>query len=311
MSFLAIDYPILQSFQAIFLHPFLDPIMLLITLFGNPLTWFFIASMVYLYGKEREGFHLMNLVMFSVVLIGAFKEFFHRPRPLDSVVRVLAIEPISRFSFPSGHATIIASVLGYYATHKKKIFALGLLILTILVAFSRMYLGVHFLTDLIAGMILGIVVGFANREIFKRFQKHHFRLSKLEDEVIVAFIILFAIAVLNINAIAEIVGLSVSFPDYAIIYASLFLGWYAGFFTRMELKHYTTALNWRSKIIKMLVGVNGILFFSTFILLTELPQWIEFILLFLLGAYLSLFLPLLYGKVVEVQNRMKSAKKNN
>lgn len=88
------------------------------------------------------------------------KMLVHRPRPLGG------IDPESTFSFPSGHAIIAVTFYGfltYYFWQKSKsqaqkyfIAALGI-ILILLIGFSRLYLGVHYLSDVLAGYVVGLI----------------------------------------------------------------------------------------------------------------------------------------------------------
>jgi len=86
------------------------------------------------------------------------KLFFHRPRPLFAAVAEHS------FSFPSGHATTVVVLYGFFlylflrraASRAAKISAIiGTVALIILVDFSRLYLGVHYLSDVLAGNVVG------------------------------------------------------------------------------------------------------------------------------------------------------------
>lgn len=92
----------------------------------------------------------------------ALKEWYDRPRP--EVVPPLTV--VSGLSFPSGHAQIstivfltVASVMGRLATTPaRRVYILGIaLVLSILVGISRVALGVHYPTDVLAGWIVGVI----------------------------------------------------------------------------------------------------------------------------------------------------------
>lgn len=97
------------------------------------------------------------------LLVWVMKPAFGRPRPID----VEAMEVTSKFSFPSGHATRSAVLYGFVIvllwmlpiSHRSKTNA-TIVLLTLILAIdaARMVAGVHYLTDVLAGNALGIVV---------------------------------------------------------------------------------------------------------------------------------------------------------
>lgn len=113
-----------------------------------------------LFIKNKKRF----IVPFALVVIGAEittffgKIWFHHPRPL------LAVFHETDFSFPSGHATIAVAFYGYLAYILIKLlkdrYKRLIIILTVLMAgligFSRLYLGVHYVSDVLAGYLVGL-----------------------------------------------------------------------------------------------------------------------------------------------------------
>jgi undecaprenyl-diphosphatase len=98
------------------------------------------------------GAQLMNNVL---------KDMFQRTRPAP----VVGLIPAQSFSFPSGHAMVSAAFYGYLAYlcwrilkgKQRWVALIGLLVLVVLIGLSRMYLGVHYLTDVVAGYIAGFI----------------------------------------------------------------------------------------------------------------------------------------------------------
>ena len=132
-----------------------------VTFFGN---WQFIIPIIlliiiWLFFKNKKKFIIPFAFTVAGAEIAAFllKIFFHRGRPLDSVFME------TDYSFPSGHATIAVTFYGYLAyliikSVKRKynwlIITLASLII-FFIGFSRLYLGVHYLSDILAGYLVG------------------------------------------------------------------------------------------------------------------------------------------------------------
>lgn len=90
-------------------------------------------------------------------LVWAFKTFYHRTRPVGQLV------PEHGYSFPSGHSTTAMLIYGFAAVYAwahlrgaaRASAVAGCAVLILVVGFCRMYLNVHFVTDVLGGYILG------------------------------------------------------------------------------------------------------------------------------------------------------------
>jgi membrane protein DedA with SNARE-associated domain len=154
-----------ESLLFVFRDPLLVEIFLWITVLGKLKIVLCLAIAATLLFKiwQRESFIVPLWITTggSYLFIMLGKVTLHRPRPAELAVYS---EPFS--SFPSGHATIAMALLGYMAyslcretdSWKNRIntcFVAGVLIL--LVGFSRLYLGVHYLSDVLGGSLLGLL----------------------------------------------------------------------------------------------------------------------------------------------------------
>jgi undecaprenyl-diphosphatase len=130
-----------------------------------------LATLLILFVKNKKKF----IIPFSLVVIGAEiitflgKILFYRPRPLYAVFTE------TDFSFPSGHATIAVAFYGYLAYILVKLLknrynwpiTVITVLIIILIGFSRLYLGVHYVSDVLAGYLVGslsLIIGIIETE---------------------------------------------------------------------------------------------------------------------------------------------------
>lgn len=144
-----------------------------ITYLGGPvaITLFCIVLLVFHQTRKSYGVPICITLVSSYILNTILKHIFVRPRP-----DILRLVTEKSYSFPSGHSMINASIytilillLLKNADKKGKriIVSVSLLVLLGLIGLSRIYLGVHYLGDVIAGWILGVLVAFIVYIIFR------------------------------------------------------------------------------------------------------------------------------------------------
>lgn len=155
----------LLDFIQNFRTPVGDGLMCFVTKLGNGgMIWILLAVALLLVPKTRgSGLALAAALAADAVLCnGIMKNLFARVRPCDvnTAVELLIPRP-DDFSFPSGHtAAAFAAVTALAGTGEKKLWKPALL-LAVLIACSRMYLYVHYPTDILGGIAVGIVSGYA------------------------------------------------------------------------------------------------------------------------------------------------------
>jgi len=138
----------------------MDKLMITLTHLGNGgMIWIIISVVLVISKKYRKiGFMAIAALILSTILgEGVLKHVVKRIRPSANIpaVNLLIAKPLS-YSFPSGHTTSSFAVAGILAKYFKA-YALEFFSLASLIAFSRLYLYVHYPTDVLAGIVIGLI----------------------------------------------------------------------------------------------------------------------------------------------------------
>ena len=149
-------------------------IMIFFTILGdNGMVWIAVALILFLNRKYRKigVFSIVSLIICALAVNVILKPLIHRPRPFSELADItLLIKAPKDYSFPSGHTAASFVMVYIFFRHIKKYF-IPVLITGILIAFSRMYLSVHFPSDIIAGIIIGIFSGYAGEKLTDGFYR--------------------------------------------------------------------------------------------------------------------------------------------
>lgn len=172
------DWVILNGLQDIFKCGFLDFLMPKITFLGDGgAIWLICAAIMMFSKKYRKWAVVLLLGLVTGLLIGNLflKNLIVRSRPcwLESVE--LLISNPTDYSFPSGHtlSSVIAATVLTAANKKFGYFAIPT---AAIIAFSRLYLYVHFPSDILTSVILGLLIGFGWVFVCKKyFKKFHIK----------------------------------------------------------------------------------------------------------------------------------------
>lgn len=165
------DFPILNYIQEHFRSDFLDMVMKPITYAGSGPLWIVMALLfMFVFTKYRKSglTMLVSLIFMLLIVHLALKLSVSRLRPFEVNTEFESI--ISRpmgTSFPSGHATAsMAVTASLFCTKNKWWIPVG--ILSLLICFSRLYFYVHFPSDVITGMLCGILFGWLSAKIVEK-----------------------------------------------------------------------------------------------------------------------------------------------
>ena len=183
------DLPILDWIAANLWCPVLDTVMPIITMFGDGGIFWIAISVILMFTKKyrKTGLGMafalaMGLLVCNIIL----KPGVARIRPYDFQLKYFAREipliagGMHDFSFPSGHTIASFEACTALMLGNKK-FGIPATALAIAVAFSRLYLYLHYPTDVITSMVLGILFGIAGYALAQKCNfRNPFRKGKYE-----------------------------------------------------------------------------------------------------------------------------------
>lgn len=159
---MGIELSILDSIQNL-RAPLLDTLMCFFSrIADNGLIWIILALVLLIIPKQRKTGMIVAvaLILDLIICNGILKHLFARVRPCDVNQAIqLLVERPTDFSFPSGHAAASFAAVSALVFSKKKHLWIPSLIVAVIICFSRMYLYVHYPTDILGGIVVGIICG--------------------------------------------------------------------------------------------------------------------------------------------------------
>ena len=155
------EFSILNLIQGL-RTPMFDQIVIFITSLANYVWYILIIGLLLNKPTRKIGVVLVvAMILQYLINAGILKHLFARVRPcnVDTTVELLIKRP-KGFSFPSGHSAAAFCVVGVLYGAKIRELFWPVLVLAILIGFSRLYLYVHFPTDVLAGALCGFLIGY-------------------------------------------------------------------------------------------------------------------------------------------------------
>ncbi|MGC8765171.1 MAG: phosphatase PAP2 family protein [Brevinematia bacterium] len=135
---------------------YLTLIMKIVTIIGDGYVWLLLCF-IFFFVNFFTGLSLSIGLVLQAFLQQLFKRIFIRKRPYETHVEITkVINPPDKFSFPSGHTTA-AFTMVFILYYLYPVLFVPTLILAIMIGISRIYLGLHYPTDVIAGVVLGFI----------------------------------------------------------------------------------------------------------------------------------------------------------
>ena len=265
--------------------PFLNIFFDTISLVGYPTFLILFISFGYFYWSPAR-FSRVAMMLFISALINTFlKDFFQDPRP--AIELMLDPKVGTTYGWPSGHSQIAVTLWGLLAYElKNKWITVGAISTIILIAFSRMYLGVHDFGDVFAGLLIGgIILSVWHYAVINNWYE------KLTKKHWLVLIILFQLI------------LYISYPSHeghelSIWFLGVMTGWFVG-------SSNISLISQSFKRFFLSISATAIVFMSL-IYITQLEAGIQFkgvlgiILSYLLGMIFSILVTLLIPRLLRL-----------
>lgn len=227
---------IIRAIQSI-ANPFLDGLFQFITMFGEEAILIPLIAVIYWSFNKKMAEYIAYASLTSVLVNGAIKDIFKAKRPIgEPGIRSLRVETATGYSFPSGHTQGTASFWSAIAIYLKNNYMYGISgLIIVLVAISRLYLGVHYPKDVLFGAIFGILTSFITYKLF----------NKVNNKIALYFItfIIFIPALLYAHSADFIKGMGT------------FLGFALGIYVEKKYVNFSVEGKSINKILRVVIGL--------------------------------------------------------
>ena len=155
-----LDGNILLFIQEFLRFEWLDPIVLFLTALGNGgAVWIALTACFLIQKKyQKTGIAMaLSLILVALITNVLLKNLVMRPRPYTMIPELHALVTAADWSFPSGHST--SSIAAAFVMFRELPRNIGVpaLVLAVIICLSRLYVGVHYPTDVLCGAAIGLL----------------------------------------------------------------------------------------------------------------------------------------------------------
>ena len=153
--------------------PLLDKLMQGVTFLGEETVFMVVAIVLFWCVDKWKGYYLLSTGFLGTILSQTMKLIWRVPRPWVKDPSFTIVESAQSgatgYSFPSGHTQGAAcTFLGIARSAKRAWLRLVMIVVVLLVGFSRMYLGAHYPSDVVVGLVLGVAAVLVMYPIFQK-----------------------------------------------------------------------------------------------------------------------------------------------
>ena len=211
-----------------------------ISFIGEEYVYILVLAIVYFGISQKKGEFLVFILFFTGIFNTWLKGIFTADRPFekfpDEVIN-LRPETSPGHSFPSGHTQNFTAFLmsGAILLKKKRYFVIAIT-LSLLMAISRMYLGVHFLEDVVVSLILGLITAYVGHYFFEKYYDKRFKVY-----ILIGLIGIVSIIFINDESYLKAVG--------------YYLGFVGAMIFNDKVIQYTFSTDLKKRIMRVVVGI--------------------------------------------------------
>jgi len=283
--------------------PFLDTLIGLITRLGEETIGIVIMCLVFWCISKKIAYVIGVSFFLSSLTVQGMKICFRIERPwvIDPTFEPVpgAKEFATGYSFPSGHTQSAAAFFGALGSQVKPMaFKIILFAIPFLVAFSRMYLGVHTLQDVLVSLVITFLLIWLTGRIITSDVE-----SKKKELAVSLFMILYAVAVIVIAIIMYSNGtIEDRYIADCLKAAGAGIGFAIGMFVeRNYIKFSVKSKNIGMHIIKVIIGITGVLAFQEGLkLIIGTGFIVDMFRYFLMISWVTMFYPLIIKRFFSV-----------
>ena len=245
--------------------PFWNTFFGLLTRLGEEMPLIVVFCIVFWCINKRTGYLLGISFFLSALIVQGMKIIFRVPRPWVADVNFVpvqgAITEATGYAFPSGHTQNAAAWLGALGSQmKQNLVKFIFFFLAVLVAFSRLYLGVHYLSDVVVALIISFAIVFLACKMLPE-EASVSRKKELIIPLVIfssAVVVVMIITYLSHNEITEFRQLR----DAAIAAGAAFGFAIAMYVERVYIQFSVQTKNLPTQIIKLIIGIIGVFVFQ-------------------------------------------------
>ena len=240
-------------------NPILDALFSLITCLGEKEVFLVIAIVIFWCVNKRDGYYVLMMGLIGTIINQALKLAFRIPRPWvrDPSFTVVewAKEGAGGYSFPSGHTQNTAGTFGTLAvTTGRRWMRITCVVLIILVAFSRMYLGVHTPADVCVSLLIAALLMAVLYPVFSSEENFHRLMPALMIVSVLLSLGFLLFAFLSPDGTHEAANLYSARKNASTLFGCT-LCLIPVYFTDKYYTKFDTGATWYAQIVKVAVGL--------------------------------------------------------